>query len=537
MDPTTAPPPAEPGVTIIVIGYDDAAHVAAATRSALDQGPAVTEVIAVDDASTDDSGRLLGELSARDPRLHVVRRGTNSGGCGTPRNDGLARAAAPYVMFLDSDDVLPPGAAAALLDAARRHEADLVSGLCVRRELPSGQETPWLPELYARPGVLTDPGQRPGLVRDTLCVNKLYRTEFLREHGIRFPDGRCLYEDFVFTARVLAARPRTALIPDTVYVWQVRRAADRLSLSLDRTGIDNWQARLDAHREAVDILLSAGLPKLARAARAHFIDHSLRMYARELELRGAEYRAEWWRRTRAHLQTFDTADLEAAPSPGRMIGRVILASPAPRDLPRLKEVAARPARLRPPYARTADGTPVWSADLPEVALTHLLERPAHLLPLAVDGELRPGRRGTRLRLLLHDLYGRMADAKPLAVDVTLLDRQRGAAAQHRTAELVPNAAGNLWTAETRLDLSALSRSGTWDIQLRVHFADGTHRDATAHASTGPGLLRRTALPSRRHGILLAQPYATHSGALALRTAPGVRGALTVARRRLRRLLR
>lgn len=185
----------------------------------------------------------------------------------------------------------------------------------MRRELPSGRDIPWQPELYAEATVIPRPERRPRLVHDTLCVNKLYRTDFLRAHGIRFPDGRFVYEDFVFTARVLAAGPRIALVPDTVYIWNVRRDADRLSLSLDRNGLDNWLARIEAHRQSVDILLTASYKRLARAARTRFLDHSLRMYARELDLRSPEYRAEWWDRTRAYLATFDTADIDAAPAP------------------------------------------------------------------------------------------------------------------------------------------------------------------------------------------------------------------------------
>ncbi|WP_428954315.1 glycosyltransferase family 2 protein [Streptomyces sp. cg35] len=525
-----------PTVSVVVIGYDDAAHVSDAVRSALAQGPAVREVIAVDDCSTDGSGALLDSLAAHEPRLTVVHREVNSGGCGTPRNDGIARASSSYVMFLDSDDVLPPGAVDALLGAAVTHDAQVAAGLCVRREIPSGHETPWQPELYAKPSVVVHPTRRPRLVHDTLCVNKLYRTDFLRAHAIRFPDGRFVYEDFVFTARVLAAAPRMALVPDRVYVWHVRRAAERLSLSLDRSGIDNWQARLDAHRQAVDILLGASQKRLARAARSAFLDHSLRMYARELDLRGPEYRAEWWTRTRAHLESFDTADFEAAPAPGRVVGRVVLASPTPRDLPRVKEVASRPARLLPPYARAADGTPVWSSDLPQVTLEHLLHRPMSLLPLAVDGELRPSARGTRLRLRLHELYGRVADAGPRTVDVELVDRRRGTVLQRRTAAFTALSEDEMWVAAVRLDLSALGRPGTCDIRLRLHFADGSHRDTTAHAVRGRRLLRRAVVPSRRHGVLLAQPYATHSGALALRTAPGLRGVASVVRRRAARLL-
>lgn len=160
-------------------------------------------------------------------------------------------------MFLDSDDTLPPGAVDVLLGAALEYDAPVASGLCVRRELPSGRETPWQPELYARRTLVQHPSQRVRLVHDTLCVNKLYRTSFLRDHAIRFPEGRFPYEDFVFGAHVLAAVPRVALVPEPVYVWNVRRSAARLSISLDRSGIANWRARTEADRLSYDILLGA----------------------------------------------------------------------------------------------------------------------------------------------------------------------------------------------------------------------------------------------------------------------------------------
>ncbi|MFF5522305.1 glycosyltransferase family 2 protein [Streptomyces coeruleorubidus] len=526
-----------PQVAVVVIGYDDAAHVADAVRSALAQGPAVREVVAVDDCSTDGSAGLLDRLAASEPRLKVIRRRANSGGCGTPRNTGLDAVTSPYVMFLDSDDVLPPGAVDALLDAATGAHAEVAGGLCVRRELPSGREVPWQARLYALHAAVPNPAQCPRLVHDTLCVNKLYRTGFLREHGIRFPEGRFPYEDVVFTARVLAAAPRIALVPDRVYVWHVRRSAERLSISLDRSGVENWRARTEACRQAYEVLLGAGQKELARVARAKFLDHDLRMYLRELGLRDAGYRRAWWEITRAHLAEYDADDWARDPAaPGRLAGRVVLASPEPRDLPRLRELAARPARLYPPYARADDGTPVWSEDLPQVSLEPLLTRPVPVLPLAVDAELRPRAHGALLRLRLHELYGRVAQAGPEAVEVEWRHRDDGDEAVRGTTALVPSA--GTWSAETTADLPALAAHGvgTWDLRLRIRFRDGVSRDVTAHALTGAGLLRRSALPSARHGVVLVQPYATHSGALALRVAPGARGVLSVARGRLRRLL-
>jgi hypothetical protein len=480
----------------------------------------------------------------------VIRRRVNSGGCGTPRNTGLDAVTSPYVMFLDSDDVLPPGAVDALLEAAAGAHAEVAGGLCVRRELPSGREVPWQARLYALHAVVPHPARRTRLVHDTLCVNKLYRTAFLRAHGIRFPEGRFPYEDVVFTARVLAAAPRIALVPDRVYVWHVRRSAERLSISLDRAGVANWRARTEACRQAYEVLLGAGQKELARAVRAKFLDHDLRMYLRELGLRDAAYRRAWWELARSYLAEYDADDWARNPAaPGRLLGRVVLASPEPRDLPRLRELAARPARLYPPYARAADGTPVWSDGLAQVSLEPLLTRPVRALPLAVDAELRPGARGTRLRLRLHELYGRVAQAGPETVEAEWRHRDDGdVVVRGGSAALVPctgvlEAAGSAgpgrtWSAETAVDLPALAAlgAGTWDLRLRIRFRDGASRDVTAHALTGAGLLRRRAVPSARHGVVLVQPYTTHSGALALRVAPGVRGVLSVTRARLRRLL-
>ncbi|WP_372478034.1 glycosyltransferase family 2 protein [Streptomyces barringtoniae] len=623
----TAEPPRAGQVGVVVIGYNDLAHVGDAVRSALAQGPAVAEVVAVDDCSTDGSAELLDRLAADEPRLRVVRRNENSGGCGSPRNAGIDAVTTPYVMFLDSDDVLPPGAVDALLVAATGTHAEVTSGLCVRRELPSGREEPWQEALYTAHTVLARPSQRPRLVHDTLCVNKLYRTDFLREHDIRFPEGRFLYEDIVFTARVLAAGPRLALVPDLVYVWHVRRAAEQLSLSLDRDRIDNWKARLEACALAYEILLSAGQKELARAARAKFLDHEVRMYTRELGLRDADYRRAWWAHTREYLARYDAADWELDPgAPGRLLAQVVLESPEPRDLPRIRELAARPARLLPPYARTSDGAPVWSTDLPQVALAPLLTRPIDRLPLAVDAELHPRARASLLRLRLHELYGRVAEAGPREVDVEWQSRDDDRTRGRTTVRLTPSRVGTgtethtesgarteaesgtgsgvrtgaesgtgtgartgsearadsgtrtgtearadsgtrtgtetgpessahngarngtldgarsgakigpaSWSAELPVDLDGLG-AGTWDLRLTVRFADGTQREVTAHALTGAGRLRRRAVPSVRHGVLLVQPYATHSGALALRVAAGVRGVMQVARSRLRRLL-
>ncbi|OEJ31976.1 glycosyltransferase family 2 protein [Streptomyces subrutilus] len=524
-----------PTVSVVVIAYNDAGLVGEAVSSALAQGPVVAEVIAVNDASSDGTARVLDELAAAHPRLKVVHRTENSGGCGTPRNDGIAAAASPYVLFLDSDDVLPAGAAEALVRAAVEHRAAVTVGAAVRRELPLHHDVPWMPGLYTPGDVIERPADRPELVRDTLCVNKLYERAFLAEHGLRFPDGRFVYEDFVFTSRVLAAAPRIAVIGDLVYVWHVRRSAAQVSISLDRKDVSNWRSRIEAHRTASRTLAAAS-PALGSACQVKFLEYDLRMYLRELG-RDPAYRAAWWTLTREYLDTFAEADIEAAAPHARWIVRVLRASASPpSDVERLTRLAAEPPRLLPPYAAAADGTPVWSEELP-VELEGLAGLSTDRLPVTVDAE-PAGRRAVRIRL--HDLYGRLAEAGPRTVQLRFLPRAGGEPVLAQPVELRPDPQGG-WVALLPFRLGDVAATGrrrglrrmqAWNVGVGVQCADGT----SVFTSLRPRgrLLRRRALPSSRYGVLLAQPYRTGAGALALRLAPGAEGALYLVRNRLHR---
>ncbi|WP_308120152.1 glycosyltransferase family 2 protein [Streptomyces bambusae] len=522
-----------PSVSVVVIAFNDAGLVGEAVASALAQGPAVSEVVAVDDKSADGTSAVLDELAAAHPRLKVVHRTENSGGCGTPRNDGIAAATAPYVLFLDSDDVLAPGAAEALLRAATAHEAPVTVGACVRRELPEGNDVPWVPGLYTPGDVIERPADRPELVRDTLCVNKLYERAFLDKHAIRFPDGRFIYEDFVFTAQVLAAAPRIAVIDDLVYVWHVRRSAARKSISLDRKDVGNWRSRIAAHRRAVEILRGAS-EELARACQVKFLEYDLRMYLREVGS-DPDYQAAWWTETRDYLAGFDEAAVESAAARARWIVRVLRATATPpADLQRLTRFAAEPPRLLPPYA-LADGVPVWSEEVP-AELDGLAGLPVAELPVTVDAEAA----GSLLRVRVHDLYGRLAEAAPRTATLRFVPRTGGVPVEGEAVALRADGDG-VWTADLPFRLAALAvvgrRAGrrgmqAWDVRVGVECADGSSL-LTSLRPLG-SLLRRRVLPSSRYGVLLTQPYRTAAGSLALRLAPGAEGALNLVRNRLGR---
>jgi hypothetical protein len=109
-----------PRVSVVIACYDYVDFVDEAIRSALDQEGVDLDLTIVDDASTDGSRDVSLAWARRDPRVTVVVHNENQGVVAS-FNDALGRATAPYVLKLDADDVLPPGALRRAVDVLEAH--------------------------------------------------------------------------------------------------------------------------------------------------------------------------------------------------------------------------------------------------------------------------------------------------------------------------------------------------------------------------------------------------------------------------------
>jgi glycosyltransferase involved in cell wall biosynthesis len=97
-------------VSIVINNYNYAPFLRAAIDSALAQDHAGTEVIVVDDGSTDASGEII--ASCRDKIIPVLKA---NGGQASAFNAGFAASRGEVIIFLDADDTLLPTAAATAL--------------------------------------------------------------------------------------------------------------------------------------------------------------------------------------------------------------------------------------------------------------------------------------------------------------------------------------------------------------------------------------------------------------------------------------
>lgn len=91
-------------ISVVIPCFNQAHFLAAAIESVRAQRDIATEIVVIDDGSTDGSGKVAGGF-----REVVVQRQENAG-LAAARNAGLALCQGDYVVFLDADDLLLPGA-------------------------------------------------------------------------------------------------------------------------------------------------------------------------------------------------------------------------------------------------------------------------------------------------------------------------------------------------------------------------------------------------------------------------------------------
>jgi glycosyltransferase involved in cell wall biosynthesis len=91
-----------PKVTVIIAAYNAEKFIRKTLESVFAQSLENIELIVVDDGSTDRTQEILATFPDR--RLIVLRQ--ENGGVSAARNAGLAAARAPYIFFLDADDIL-----------------------------------------------------------------------------------------------------------------------------------------------------------------------------------------------------------------------------------------------------------------------------------------------------------------------------------------------------------------------------------------------------------------------------------------------
>lgn len=250
----------QPRVSVIVPAYNAMPELTECITSAMEQtiGLDQLEIIAVNDGSTDDTGKELDRLAAGCSSLHVIHQ-ENSGTAAIPRNVALDVARGDYVFFLDSDDYLGPDALRRMVAMADENNTDIVLGKMVSvggRAVP----TAVFENTQPRTDIFSSAAYR------TLGCWKLFRRSLLERLNLRFPPFRNT-EDKPFTAAAYLNADGISVVADyDCYYQRDRQNGNNLTLTAQ-----NLSHRMDGTRlcfETVARYLKAG-PRRDQIMRRH----------------------------------------------------------------------------------------------------------------------------------------------------------------------------------------------------------------------------------------------------------------------------
>lgn len=199
-------------ISVIVPVYNGEAFVRRAAESVICQMDGQIELILVDDGSTDNSGAICDALAAEHPLVRVVHKG--NGGTSSAKNCGIALAKGHYLCFMDCDDYIDSDTYATIIPMLKSFEPDILDfGLkyidsigIIHKNLNHlkknilFQYDEWAPLVL--PPLLNLKKDDAHFIFD-FAVNKVFKTDIIRQHGIRFDENKRTWEDRTFLLRHL----------------------------------------------------------------------------------------------------------------------------------------------------------------------------------------------------------------------------------------------------------------------------------------------------------------------------------------------
>lgn len=224
------------------------------------------EIILVDDGSESSIADYCDELSLRDNRIRVIHQ--ENQGTSIAQNNGISLSNGKYITFVDDDDWADSNMCKRAVEHINETKADISFWMYKSatadkifngyyqgpsKKIYEGKDIIELESLIMNP---QGQKQRISLLGANWC--KIYKTDFLKDNSIRFPERIMGGEDAVFFFRALKKARRVSFFEDYLYYYRQNSGSYTKRFNPNLPEVET--RTLEFYKE-----LSAGVPELEKA--------------------------------------------------------------------------------------------------------------------------------------------------------------------------------------------------------------------------------------------------------------------------------
>ena len=193
-----------------------------------------TELLLIDDCSTDNSGEICKEYAEKDSRIKYINMGRNRGLSGV-RNRTVSEASGKWIFFADGDDMISGNFVKTALLFCDEDCDIIIHDRAVFTDEVGEEKESTVSELVKLP---KEAGRELSL--SCLCIKPInpkeygmsenvfyhaawgaiYRKDFILENNLQFPEGQKKAQDSVFNTYAYFCAGKIAYLPYTMYFYR-----------------------------------------------------------------------------------------------------------------------------------------------------------------------------------------------------------------------------------------------------------------------------------------------------------------------------
>ena len=208
----------EPLVTIIIPAYNASDYISKCVDSVLRQNYRNTEIIIIDDGSTDETYRIIQEYRGIDSRINCFHYENH--GVSSARNIGLQHAKGKYIVFVDADDTLPYDSIYNRVQGIGNSDILIANYRLIIQD--KEQEVPEYKTegLISREKLLSILLEASDIGYQGYLWNKLFINSIIQKYDIRFDESIVYNEDRLFCVEYGRKCQNGNISNDRVYLYQ-----------------------------------------------------------------------------------------------------------------------------------------------------------------------------------------------------------------------------------------------------------------------------------------------------------------------------